>query len=180
MGQASWLHGGCGAYNAGPTGVFWRRWRWESARISGGYWLRQKRLAWCTRRCGWQCLAFGAGIRGNRTYGKHLDTTRLKGRSDEQALSIHGNDDHPRATACTLRPVTEPGTFAPVVAEKRAGAVYLFESADARAAYLASDLAAMVASHPALSDFRIQEYAIMAAESMVTYASVHSLMFALS
>ena len=65
-------------------------------------------------------------------------------------------------------------------AEKRAGAVYLFESADARAAYLASDLAATVASHPALSDFRIQEYAIMAAESMVTHAPVHSLMVALS
>ncbi len=57
--------------------------------------------------------------------------------------------------------------------EKRAGAVYLFESADARSAYLESDLAAMVASHPSLSDFRIQEYAIMAAESMVTNAPIN-------
>jgi uncharacterized OsmC-like protein len=56
--------------------------------------------------------------------------------------------------------------------EKRAGAVYLFESADARTAYLESDLAALVAAHPALSDFRVQEYAIMAAESMVTNAPV--------
>lgn len=56
--------------------------------------------------------------------------------------------------------------------EKRAGAVYLFEDAEARTAYLASDLAAMVASHPALSDFRVQEYEIMAAESMVTSAPV--------
>lgn len=56
--------------------------------------------------------------------------------------------------------------------EQRAGAVYLFASADTRTAYLESDLAAMVASHPALSDFRVQEYSIMAAESMVTHAPV--------
>jgi len=56
--------------------------------------------------------------------------------------------------------------------EKRAGAVYLYESAEARSAYLESDLAAMVASHPSLSDFRVQEYAIMTTESMVTHAPV--------
>ncbi|MEZ4866955.1 MAG: YdhR family protein [Caldilineaceae bacterium] len=56
--------------------------------------------------------------------------------------------------------------------EKRAGAVYLFASADARTAYLESDLAAAVAAHPALSDFRVQEYEIMTAESMVTHAPV--------
>ncbi|MCB0083964.1 MAG: YdhR family protein, partial [Caldilineaceae bacterium] len=58
------------------------------------------------------------------------------------------------------------------VEEKRAGAVYLFESADARTAYLESDLAATVASHPSLSDFRVQEYAIMRAESIVTHAPI--------
>ncbi len=55
---------------------------------------------------------------------------------------------------------------------QRAGAVYLFASAEARTAYLESDLAAMVASHPALSDFRVQEYAVMAAESLITHAPV--------
>ncbi len=56
--------------------------------------------------------------------------------------------------------------------EKRAGAVYLFESAEARTGYLESELAAGVAAHPALSDFRVQEYAIMQAESMVTHAPI--------
>jgi len=56
--------------------------------------------------------------------------------------------------------------------EKRAGAVYLYESAEARTGYLESELAAMVASHPALSDFRVQEYAIMNAESSITHAPI--------
>ncbi|MEM7134681.1 MAG: YdhR family protein [Chloroflexota bacterium] len=56
--------------------------------------------------------------------------------------------------------------------EKRAGAVYLFVNPEARTAYLESELAAGIAAHPALSDFRIQEYSVMAAESMVTSAPV--------
>ena len=51
---------------------------------------------------------------------------------------------------------------------KRAGAVYLFETPAARQAYLDSELATAVASHPALSDFRIQQYAVMRAESLLT------------
>ncbi len=54
--------------------------------------------------------------------------------------------------------------------ESRAGAVYLFKDAAARQAYLDSELAATVASHPALSDFRVQSYAVVRAESMMTYA----------
>lgn len=53
---------------------------------------------------------------------------------------------------------------------KRAGAVYLFESAEARQAYLDSELAAAVANHPNLSDFDILPYAVMGAESRVTDA----------
>ncbi len=52
---------------------------------------------------------------------------------------------------------------------KRAGAVYLFESAEARQAYLDSELAAAVANHPALSDFRVAPYTIMAAETLITH-----------
>ncbi len=55
---------------------------------------------------------------------------------------------------------------------KRAGAVYLFESAEARQAYLDSELAAAVASHPALSDFRVAPYTIMAAETLITHGPV--------
>lgn len=53
---------------------------------------------------------------------------------------------------------------------KRAGAVYLFETPAARQAYLDSDLAAAVATNPALSDFRVEQYAVMRDESLVTYA----------
>jgi len=52
---------------------------------------------------------------------------------------------------------------------KRAGAVYLFENAEARQAYLDSELAAAVANHPALSDFRVAPYTIMAAETLITH-----------
>ncbi len=55
---------------------------------------------------------------------------------------------------------------------KRAGAVYLFESAEARQAYLDSDLAKAVATHPALSDFAITPYAVMAAETLITHGPV--------
>lgn len=58
--------------------------------------------------------------------------------------------------------------------EKRAGAVYLFESAAARTAYLESELAATVAAHPALSDFRVQEYDVMRAESLATHGPITS------
>jgi uncharacterized OsmC-like protein len=51
---------------------------------------------------------------------------------------------------------------------KRAGAVYVFESAEARQAYLDSDLAAAVANHPALSDFQVNQYSILAAETQAT------------
>lgn len=53
---------------------------------------------------------------------------------------------------------------------KRAGAVYLFESAEARQAYLESDLGQAVANHPNLSDFAITPYTVMGPESRVTNA----------
>jgi hypothetical protein len=55
---------------------------------------------------------------------------------------------------------------------KRAGAVYLFESAEARQAYLDSDLAAAVAGHPALSDFLVTPYQVMAEETAITHGPV--------
>ena len=55
---------------------------------------------------------------------------------------------------------------------KRAGAVYLFESAEARQAYLASDLAKAVATHPNLSDFDVTMYNVMAAETLITHGPV--------
>ena len=51
---------------------------------------------------------------------------------------------------------------------KRAGAVYYFENTKARQAYLDSELAAAVAGHPALSDFRVVPYQIMAEETPPT------------
>ncbi|MBX3013066.1 MAG: YdhR family protein [Caldilineaceae bacterium] len=57
-------------------------------------------------------------------------------------------------------------------AESRGGGVYLFTNAAARQAYLEGELFATVQSHPALSDFRVQAYAMMAAESMITHAPV--------
>ncbi|NJN84557.1 MAG: hypothetical protein HC802_21245 [Caldilineaceae bacterium] len=59
-------------------------------------------------------------------------------------------------------------------AEKRFGAVYLFENAEARTAYLESDLAAAVAAHPHLSDGRVVEFDVMGAESLVTRGPVTS------
>ncbi|MFN8440629.1 MAG: YdhR family protein [Caldilineaceae bacterium] len=53
---------------------------------------------------------------------------------------------------------------------KRAGAVYLFESAEARQAYLDSELAAAVANQPHFSDFAVTPYGVMGAESRVTNA----------
>lgn len=55
---------------------------------------------------------------------------------------------------------------------KRAGAVYLFESAEARQAYLDSDLAKAVATQPKFSDFAITTYDVMAAETAVTHGPV--------
>ena len=51
---------------------------------------------------------------------------------------------------------------------KRAGAVYLFETPAARQAYLDSELGVAVATHPAFSDFRVQQYDVMRGESLVT------------
>ncbi len=48
--------------------------------------------------------------------------------------------------------------------------ILLFADADKRDAFLESDLATTVTTHPALSDFEILPYAIMAAESRVTNA----------
>lgn len=55
---------------------------------------------------------------------------------------------------------------------KRAGAVYLFESAEARQAYLDSDLGKAVATHPNFSDFAITPYTVMAAETAITRGPV--------
>ena len=56
--------------------------------------------------------------------------------------------------------------------EERAGAVYFFDSPEARAAYLDSELAAAVAGHPALSDFRVVPFDVMTEPSMATYAPI--------
>jgi uncharacterized OsmC-like protein len=48
--------------------------------------------------------------------------------------------------------------------------IILFDDADKRAAFLKSDLAKTVTTHPALSDFVITPYAVMGAESRVTNA----------
>ncbi|RLT33953.1 MAG: hypothetical protein DWI57_17190 [Chloroflexi bacterium] len=53
---------------------------------------------------------------------------------------------------------------------KRAGAVYLFETPAARQAYLDSELGVAVATHPAFSDFRVQQYDVMRDESLITGA----------
>jgi len=55
---------------------------------------------------------------------------------------------------------------------KRAGAVYLFESAEARQAYLDSDLGQAVATYPHFSDFAITSYTVMAAETAITHGPV--------
>jgi uncharacterized OsmC-like protein len=55
---------------------------------------------------------------------------------------------------------------------QRAGAVYLFESAEARQAYLESDLAAAVANHPALSDHVVTPYSVVTAETKTTRGPV--------
>ncbi len=51
---------------------------------------------------------------------------------------------------------------------QRAGAVYYFESAEAREAFMDGDLFAAVKGHPALSEHDITTYDVMAAESAVT------------
>ena len=52
--------------------------------------------------------------------------------------------------------------------ERRAGAVYFFDSPEARAAFLESELAAAVGAHPALSDFRLASFDVLAEPSRVT------------
>ena len=55
---------------------------------------------------------------------------------------------------------------------KRAGAVYLFESAEARQAYLDSDLGQAVATQPHFSDFDVAMYNVMADETAITHGPV--------
>ncbi len=55
---------------------------------------------------------------------------------------------------------------------KRAGAVYLFENAEARQTYMDGELFGAVQSHPALSDYRIRTYDVMRNESLVTRAQL--------
>lgn len=55
---------------------------------------------------------------------------------------------------------------------QQAGAVYLFESAEARQAYLDSELAAAVANHPNLRDHEVALYNIMATETAITHGPV--------
>mgnify|MGYP003571987796 CR=1 FL=1 len=56
--------------------------------------------------------------------------------------------------------------------EQRAGAVYFFDNPEARSAYLESELAASVASHPALSDFRVVPFDVLSEPSMATYGPI--------
>jgi hypothetical protein len=56
--------------------------------------------------------------------------------------------------------------------EQRAGAVYFFDSPEARAAFLEGDLAAAVVTHPALSDFRVAPFDVLAVPSMATHGPI--------
>lgn len=56
--------------------------------------------------------------------------------------------------------------------ETTAGAIYLFEDEAALGAFLESDLAASVLSHPALSDFEAKPFDIMAKQTAVTRGPV--------
>jgi hypothetical protein len=51
----------------------------------------------------------------------------------------------------------------------------LFDNAEAAQAFLDGELAATLTSHPALSDFSVAPYTIMAAESALTRAPLGSM-----
>lgn len=53
-------------------------------------------------------------------------------------------------------------------AEQKAGGVYLFADGRSLDAYLNSDIVAGIVSHPALSDFSVKQFGVMAEVSEVT------------
>jgi hypothetical protein len=58
------------------------------------------------------------------------------------------------------------------VEESEAGGIYLFENADQLQAFLESDLAATVTSHPAFREFRIKTFGVMPDQSIITRAPI--------
>jgi hypothetical protein len=55
-------------------------------------------------------------------------------------------------------------------AEQESGGIHLFENSQALEAYLSSDLVAGFASNPALSDFSVKQFEVMAGVSEITRA----------
>jgi hypothetical protein len=56
--------------------------------------------------------------------------------------------------------------------ESEAGGVYLFDGAASLQAFLGSELAAQVTSHPALSEFSVKQFDIMPAETALARGPV--------
>ncbi len=52
--------------------------------------------------------------------------------------------------------------------DSRGGGIFLFEDAEARQAFIDGELFGMVQAHPALSDFKVEQYDIVRAESLAT------------
>lgn len=56
--------------------------------------------------------------------------------------------------------------------EQEAGGIYLFDSADALAAYLAGPIAAGIKAHPALSDISVKQFDILDDVTAITRGPV--------
>ena len=57
--------------------------------------------------------------------------------------------------------------------ESNFSGLLLFEDADALQSFLESDLAKAVTTHPALSDFEVTPFELMAPETMITHGPVN-------
>lgn len=57
-------------------------------------------------------------------------------------------------------------------AEQASGGIYLFADGQSLDAYLESDIVAGIVSHPALSDFSVKQFEVMADVSVVTRGPV--------
>lgn len=57
-------------------------------------------------------------------------------------------------------------------ADQESGGIHLFADAKSLTAYLDSDIVAGIVSHPALSDFSVKQFEVMADMSMVTRGPV--------
>ncbi|NJN55196.1 MAG: YdhR family protein [Anaerolineae bacterium] len=57
-------------------------------------------------------------------------------------------------------------------ADQESGGIYLFANSESLTAYLDSDIVAGIVSHPALSDFSVKQFGVMADMSAVTRGPV--------